>query len=132
MFYFGIAVGVVTGLVLATGTGDLRFSILAGSLNKAITFFHLSPVQSLYFTIAAIIGIILAFSALIYKAGSTFFNSGEYGSIALLIGFFGGLFLAIGRISLLGGIGVVVLCIGVAIAYRLEREPPGSEKATEI
>ncbi len=130
-FYFGMAIGILAGLVLALGVGSFKFSIFTDSIGSTVAFLHLSGNNALYFTIIAIMGLACAFLAIIYKIGSTLLNAGDYGMIIFLVGLFGTLFLVAGRVSILGAIGLAVLAIGVTIAFRVEKEPPGSEKSPE-
>jgi len=125
-FYIGIAAGVLVGGIIRIGVFPVNISIITDSISNAIRIFNISPPDSLYFTIIAILALIAAILIAIYHAGKTLFDSGEYGMYGLGLGFLGGSLLIAGLFGIISIIGVALLVIGVGISYRIEREPPNS------
>ena len=125
-FYFGIFAGVLVGILLRTGFVDFNLSFITDSINNSIKLFNISPADSLYFTIIAVASIIGVILLMLYRLGRTLFDSGEYGIYGFGFGFFGALLIAIGLFSSIGALGLALIFIGMAISYRIERDPPGT------
>ncbi len=124
--YFGIGVGIVFGLILKVGVMPFDLGLFTSSIDKASQFLHLGGSDATYFTTILPILVLLAILIAIYHTGKVLFDSGEYGIYALGFGFFGGLTLMIGLFGIVSLIGIILIIIGVVIAYRVERDAPGT------
>ena len=124
--YFGIGVGIIVGLIARTGVIPFNLGIFSNSISKTAELLQLSGSDAMYFAIIVPILVIAAVLIAVYHTGKTMFDAGEYRIYALGFGFFGGLLFMIGLPGLLSLIGIILVIIGVIIAYRIERDAPGT------
>jgi hypothetical protein len=125
-FYLSIGIGVVIGLSIKAGVVPINVSFFSGAITDTANFFRISGQDLFYFSIAASIAVIAALLIGLYHATKLMHESGEYGIYAFGLGLFGGLLLAAGLFGIISVIGLMLIILGVILAYRIERAPPGT------